>query len=395
MPRADASRPVPRQVVLFATADWDNPMWTNKQHMAVHLARAGFRVLYVESLGLRRPTLHGRDLSRIVRRLARGLQPLRKVRENIWVYSPLVLPFHGSAVSRWLNHRSLLAHLRFFRRRLRMHNPLMLTYNPMVTDLADALPWAGVVYHCVDDLSAAPGMPADALAAADRAMCERADLVFATSRSLQQRCEQWAAGRAHYFPNVADFEHFSCARNGGLLPADLAVIPSPRIGFVGAISDYKVDFDLIAHVARARPDWHWVMIGRVGEGQPGTSVEKLQQPNIHLLGPRPYSQLPDYLRGFDVAALPCPLNDYTRSMFPMKFFEYLAAGRSVVATPLDALQEFSDACRVADSPDSFAAAIDDILAGRRPDPDLCLKLAQRHTWQARLDEILATIDQTL
>ena len=168
---------------------------------------------------------------------------------------------------------------------------------------------------------------------------------------LQARCAQHAPGRTHYSPNVADFEHFSAARQAGPIPSDLEAILRPRIGFIGAVSEYKVDFDLIAAVADARPDWHWVLIGQLGEGQPGTSAAKLRRPNIHLLGPRPYDALPGYLRGFDVAVLPCPLNAYTRAMSPMKFFEYLAAGRPIVATPVDGIMEYRESFWPAESPD--------------------------------------------
>ena len=129
----------------------------------------------------------------------------------------------------------------------------------------------------------------------------------------------------------------------------------------------------------------------MGEGQPGADVAALKKPNIHLLGPRDYRALPDYLRGFDVAALPCPINEYTRGMFPMKFFEYLSAGRPVVATPLDALGDYREACCTVRSAEEFVAAVERILSGAGPDAGLCLRLARRHTWDWRLDEMLKVL----
>ena len=111
---------------------------------------------------------------------------------------------------------------------------------------------------------------------AERELAQAADLVLTTSESLQARLIGHNPHATHYLPNVADFDHFSQARSDGPLPADLAAIPAPRIGFVGALSSYKVDFELIATVARARPDWHWVLIGQIGEGQPETSIAALQ-----------------------------------------------------------------------------------------------------------------------
>jgi glycosyltransferase involved in cell wall biosynthesis len=220
-----------------------------------------------------------------------------------------------------------------------------------------------------------------------------ADVVFTTSLALQSRAVSLNPNASYYLPNVADFDHFSQAREEGPIPADLAAIPLPRIGFVGAVSEYKVDFELIANIAKARPDWHWVLIGQVGEGQQDTRVEKLKLPNVHLLGPRAYEQLPDYLRGFDVATIPCPANEYTAAMFPMKFFEYLAAGLPVIASHVPALAPFAAAHERADTPNEFAAAIARVLQGQRPSVEACTRLARQFTWQWRTEEMLGIVRQ--
>lgn len=385
--------PLPRDVVLFSTADWEHPFWTNKQHVASQLAAAGFRVLYVESLGLRRPTATSRDLQRMARRLRRAALPARQVSDNLWVASPLALPWHGSRLARWLNRRLLERWIKRQCRRLGFRRPIAWTYNPLVGPLISGLDSALVVYHCVDDLSAAPHMPQESLRQAERELARTADLVFTTSRALQAQLAAWNPDATHYLANVADYDHFSQAQAAREIPADLAAIPRPRLGFVGALSSYKVDFDLIRAVALARRDWHWVMIGQVGEGQPETSIEALRLPNVHLLGPRAYGQLPGYLRGFDVATIPSRANPYTAAMFPMKFFEYLAAGLPVVASCVPALREFSAACVLADSSDEFTAAIERVLGGARPRLETCLDLARHFTWQWRMREMLALLEQ--
>jgi glycosyltransferase involved in cell wall biosynthesis len=377
--------PFPQDVILFSTADWDHPFWTNKQHTAVGLAGRGFRILYVESLGLRRPSTERRDLSRLGRRLLKGMRGLRQVQERIWVYSPLAVPLHGRRWVRSSNTAWVTTSVRRSMRRLGFRHPIVWTYNPLTVAFMgrfDASLW---VYHCVDDLTAAPHMPRQPLAVAEQALVRRADLIFTSSPALQTTRSRWNPQHTHYLPNVADFDHFSKALQPGPLPDDLRGLPSPRIGFIGAISDYKLDFELIATVADCHRDWQWVMIGPVGEGQPGTSVSLLRKPNIHLLGPRPYDVLPDYLRGFDVAVLPCRLNAYTTAMFPMKFFEYLAAGRSVVSTDLPALQTYADACVLARNGEEFAAALAEVLAGGGPDRQRGPVLAREHTWDKRLD----------
>ncbi len=382
-----------RDVVLFSTADWDHPFWTNKQHVASQLAERGFRVLYVESLGLRRPTAGARDLARIGRRLRRALRPVRQVQDNLWVASPVALPWHGNTWARQVNDRWLTVWLRSLCRRLQFERPIVWTYNPLVQPIADALARSLLVYHCVDDLSAAPHLPSGIIAPAEERLVRTADVVFTTSRPLQARLSAIRPEATHYLPNVADFAHFARARNNAAVPPELAAIPRPRIGFVGAVAEYKVDFELIAAVAKARPDWHWVLIGQVGEGQHETRSGRLRLPNVHLLGPRPYQRLPDYLGGFDVATIPCPANPYTAAMFPMKFFEYLAAGLPVVASHVPALEPFAHLHEQANTPQQFAAAIARMLRGEQPDADECTRVAQQFTWQWRTDEMLRILER--
>src|SRR3990167_9929766 len=90
--------------ILFATADWDAPYWTNKQHTACYLANLGLRVLYVESMGLRPPSINRKDIHRIWQRLKKGFKSPHAAQHNIWVFSPLIIPFkHHSPWIRKIN----------------------------------------------------------------------------------------------------------------------------------------------------------------------------------------------------------------------------------------------------------------------------------------------------
>ena len=383
-----------RDVVLLSTADWDNPFWTNKQHVAAELARRGFRVLYVESLGLRQPTLNSRDLRRIARRLLRSLRFPRQVRNNLWVWSPLVVPAHGQLWARRVNRLLLRAGIAICTRRLGFRRDILWTYNPLTADVLSLSQFPLVVYHCVDDVKAAPGMPAQAISHAESALVAQADIVFTTAPKLAE-IHSRLNRQTYYLPNVADFEHFSLARSPVTkIPGDLARIPEPRIGFVGAISRYKLDFDLLRTLAQSHPEWSVVLIGEIGEGDPWTDVSSLSDlPNLHFLGPRPYSQLPAYLKGFSVGILPSAMNDYTAAMFPMKFFEYLAAGLPVVSVNLPALRDHADVATLASTPQAFIRAIDCELTIGGPPLSNRLERAQHHTYVSRMDAMLRVIDR--
>ena len=386
--------PVPPQdIVVVSTADWDNPFWTNKQHVAVQLARLGHRVLYIDSLALRRPSARASDLKRIGRRLLKAARPPVQVRETLWVWSPIVLPLHRFAAVRRLNRLWLGIGLRLWMARLGLRPDIIWTYNPLTMALFDIRRFAKTVYHCVDEIKAQPGMPAAVLGQAEEQLARAVHIVFVTSPALA-RSRRGSNANTHYLPNVADFEHFSGALSPDLaVPDDLFELPGPKLGFIGAISAYKIDFELICAVAAARPAWSLDLIGSVGEGDPWTDAGMLSRfTNIHLLGPRPYQSLPAYLKGFDVALLPNTLNEYTANMFPMKFFEYLAAGKPVVSVALDAVRDYADTVCVATSVHAFIAGIEDALQGAAAPLAARLSLARKHTYQQRTARMLELIN---
>ncbi len=380
-------------IVLLSTADWDNPFWTNKQHVAAELARRGNRVLYIDSLGLRRPSVSNRDFKRLVGRLRRTLLASREVRPGLWVWSPVIIPLQASPLARHMNLRLLQQGLYRRLRALRMRPEWLWTYNPLTSRLLSLPSFDRCIYHCVDEIAAQPGMPAALLKSAETELTRAADIVFATSQSLTESRRRWN-DRTYYLPNVADYDHFSSALSAGTaVPQDLARISEPRIGFIGAISGYKIDFGLIRAMACARPDWSIVLIGSVGEGDPWTDIGELRGlPNIHLLGPRPYAELPAYLKGFKVAMLPNRINAYTDAMFPMKLFEYLASGCPVVSVNLTALSDYSDVICVARSTDEFISKTAAVLAGDAPPLSVRLAIAQRHTYATRTHRMLSLIE---
>ena len=146
-----------------------------------------------------------------------------------------------------------------------------------------------MVYHSVDDLSAIPGIDRDNFIAEERRLLNHANIVFTTSETLRQKYLS-INSNTFYMPNVTDLEHFARARKPGFLPEDLAAVPEPRIGFVGVLSDFKVDFALVLDVVRRRRDWHWVFIGEERAGQMNPLKKELtRHANAHFLGYKPYS----------------------------------------------------------------------------------------------------------
>lgn len=379
--------------IILSTADWDNPFWTNKQHVAATLAQMGHRVLYIDSMGLRKPTATASDLSRIWRRVLRLFRGVTQVLPDVWVISPFSIPLQRNPFIRRMNGLFLRWQLRWSAWRLGFHDLVLWTYSPLSADIMSVLPGKVRIYHCVDEIKAQPGMPTALIEQEEKRLLALVDHVFVTSPELLARKSVFHP-RVHFLPNVADFEHFNQAMVCDLLcPSDIQSMSKPMIGFIGAISGYKLDFALIRQLVVSRPQYQFVFIGKIGEGDPWTDIQSLQDlANLHFIGPKAYSELPAYLRQFSACLLPCAINEYTRNMFPMKFFEYMAAGRPVVTTPLPALASYGEFCDIAATSDEFAVCLDRIIR--------CLDVekvqrgvaeAKRNTYLARTQTMLDMI----
>jgi glycosyltransferase involved in cell wall biosynthesis len=389
-----------KEVVLISTADWDNPFWTNKQHIAKRLADRGYKVLYINSLGLRRPSSSSKDIGRMARRLKSFFGGLKQKHENLWVWSPVVIPYQKYAWVRKLNFFIVSQFIKRYKRKLGLSNYLTWTYNPLSAPLLNKGEQLSV-YHCVDEISAQPGMPEQIIQDQELTLIKQSDIIFTTAMNLYES-RKINNPHTYYSANVADYELFSKARLPETeLPLDMISYTKPIVGFVGAINGYKLDLKLIRDVALQSPEYEFVLIGQVGEGDPWTDISLLEGvENIQLIGPRSYETLPGYIKAFDVCLLPNMINDYTINMFPMKFFEYLAAGKPIVMTSLPALQEYYGLGYVADNADAFAKAIKNAVnekfdANYSQLLEQRLEEARKHDWEARIDTMIELIEQQL
>ena len=262
-----------RDIVCVGFADWDTELWTNQHHLMARLAREN-RVLFVESLGLRRPQLAGRDLRADRAPAARGPAGPAPARRSD-VLSPLVLPLHGNRAAEALNARLLPALVSPRRPQDRDARTLLWSYVPQAEALLDALEPSLVVYHCVDDISAH--------ARIDTASFRAAEARFAAPRRprARERARRWRAACAALGQRArrAERRRHRAVRDAldpGPPDPAIAALPAPRLVFTGAISAVKLDIPLLVELARARPDWSLALVGPVGLGDPTTDVSALR-----------------------------------------------------------------------------------------------------------------------
>jgi glycosyltransferase involved in cell wall biosynthesis len=273
-----------------------------------------------------------------------------------------------------------------------LHPPVVLwSYlSELTLPLQRALKAEILCYHRLDDFAILS--PKDR--PLERAIEVKADLLFVVSMPLQ---EQYArqGRKAILLPNGVDLAHFSQALNEKTeVPKDLASLPSPRIGFVGLVDPlWWVDTELLLALAWARPNWSVVIVGPTEKWRLPADVP----PNLHLLGARPYRSVPYYLKGMDVCLVPFKKNAVTQACSPLKLYEYLAAGRAVVSTPVPDLTFLGSVVRSARSQDEFLAAIEEVLplAHDPIEQQRRLEVAAQHSWQQRAQVALAWIEKMM
>jgi len=232
-------------------------------------------------------------------------------------------------------------------------------YTPMALTFTGDMAFDACVYDNMDELSAFAGAPAE-LVERERALFERADVVFTGGRSLYE-AKRSRHSNIHLLPSSIDAGHFATARNGNLTdPVDQADIPHPRLGFFGVI-DERLDIGLLSRLAELKPEWQFVMIGPVAKIDASTLP---RHANIHWLGCKAYADLPRYLAGWDVGLMPFALNASTRFISPTKTPEFLAAGLPVISSPIaDVVRPYGDLklVEIASDAEGFASKADELL----------------------------------
>jgi glycosyltransferase involved in cell wall biosynthesis len=376
----------PPGIVAFAK-DWhEDP--TSNHHVLRELARSR-RVLWLNSVATRRPSLaSGRDLGKIRRKLGEFARGPVRVENDLWVFSPLVLPLPHSAPARRVNQQILRATIAVLRRRLGLDRFHLWTFLPGVADYVGRLGEELAVYYCVDEWSMFTALDGAATVDAERRLLDRVDCVFAINHALADS-KRAHHPETHVAPHGVDHELFARALDPATaVPADLAALPRPVVGFYGTIQDW-VDLELIASLARRRPAWSFALIGQ----QLVDTAALAGLPNVHLLGRRPHADLPAYCKGFDVGLIPYRAIERMAFVNPIKLREYLSAGVPVVSTPVPEVVRHAAWCAIGAGADDLERAIAAALPEDSPARRRARSAAMAgETWQARIAQVARTVD---
>jgi glycosyltransferase involved in cell wall biosynthesis len=254
-----------------------------------------------------------------------------------------------------------------------------------------ALGEALVVYYCIDDYAAMPDVDAGRIARLDENLTRDADQVFvASARLIESKTK--INPTARHSPHGVDVDLFRRASDQATPVAERArALPRPIIGFFGLIEAW-IDLDLIHYLAVSRPNWTFLLVGRLAV--PARGLEQL--PNVVFTGPQPYEELPKWARAFDAAIIPYHLNQQVLNANPLKLREYLATGKPVVSVPAPEVERFAQWVRIANGREEFLEQLEQALASDSPQAQANrMQAVSGMSWDARVEEVLTVVEMRL
>ncbi len=376
--RAGAQPAIARQkkydLIVLAIIDFDF-RFQRPQQIAAQFARAGHRVFWIS------PT-------RFLNPAAAEPYQLMPLRENLWE-----VHLRGQQPDIYLGELTpdqitqLGGGLRDLCRDAAVSESAVIVQLPFWRQLAlrsrEELGCA-VIYDCMDEWATFPNMGPFNISE-ERRLVDETDVLVVSGRTLLEKFQ--AEDRQPVLArNGVDFDFYSQPHTAA------ADVPAKRpvIGYFGAIADW-MDLDLVRAAAAARPQYSFVMVGQVFRDD----IAKIELPNVHLMGSKPYAEIPSYLETFDVCVIPFVLNEVTKATDPVKLYEYLARGKPVVSTAMAELAECADLIYIARDADEYVSLLDRAVA----ENDASLRerriaYAAANTWSQRCRTIDAAIAKT-
>lgn len=372
-------------IICFAGEDW----WYHNPHSNKHIMEAFAkqnRVLFVNSIGIRMPDLKKdkHAWKRIFSKLKSLLRYLRRPEKNIYVLTPLAMPFLKGREEQIqkLNTGLLLFQLKVVSWLLGLERPILWVCVPTVLDVAVELrrkTAKALVYYCVDNIAQFAGANQDYIARLDQDMHDHSDLAIYVNTDMYEERKK-TKDNTFYLPHGVDYQHFAQVQQEGRFstPEEMHDIPHPVIGYIGLIRG--VDFDLIRYLAEHNPQWSFVFVGAVF-----SEVEVVSDlTNVYFLGRKLYEDLPAYLNAFDCCCLYYRRdNDFDNYRNPKKLMEYFATGKPIVSMVNRQMNYFRDYLYVADTYEEFNIYLRKAVESTDEEKRLKrLELAKNQTWDA-------------
>lgn len=369
-------------LIVFAE-DWAG-LPSSTQHLITQLAKTR-KVVWINSIGLRRPRLTWRDVKRLWTKLIASCRTQDKQQEKglhdnkqFIIVNPRTLPAPDSKLARWLSVKLLSFQLKPIIAQAKLQAPILWTSLPTAVDMAGQFNEHALVYYCGDDFSALAGVDHQVVSKRENELINKADLILVSSPLLAKKFPQ---PLTQLLTHGVDYALFSQPSERA---KDLPLDGRHIAGFYGSISKW-LDMELLAQTINSLPHWHFVFIGTAV-----VDVRILTQfSNVTLLGPRAHQALPSYSQHWTVSLLPFKDNAQIQACNPLKLSEYLATGRPIISTSFPAVAPYRGLVQIANSSQAMVEAL---KASEQLNqlPAFAPALKQTvamHSWSARAEQV--------
>lgn len=351
---------------------------SSTQHLVKRLAKKR-QVLWINSIGLRKPNFNLKDAKRALNKLlgkgksqtfARGevIKPASMTVANIKTF-----PAPKSHWARALTANAMLRQLRPMIEKLNLHDPIVWTSLPTAADVCKLLDKRSTVYYCGDDFGSLAGVDHETILEHEKTLVEHASLVITASDKLY---DKFPLEKTCLLTHGVDSVQFS---NPTQPASDLPNRGKPTAGFYGSLSDW-LDYDLLNQTIAAMPDWDFVFIGQCELAKRPI----IEADNVFYLGPKPHHELPRYSQHWTVSLLPFVLNQQIKACNPLKLKEYLAARRPIVTTDFPALDGYRQHVNVISDISSMVTTLEALAA---TDSKLPKGLVDNESWDYRANAL--------
>ncbi len=357
-----------KDIICFSSTRWDF-LWQRPQQVMSRLS-GNNKVLFVDHFiltgGKYTPGFSGQT-------------HLRQINSNLFVLS-----------IRYASKRQFVRIIGDVCQSLDIHRPVIWVYYPTVVSVLDEFDYSLLCYDCVDDFRSFSWTPGS-FAFNEEKLIQKSDLVFVTAKRLKKLKER-ENSEIYLVPNGADERHFNKALDKSLPVHDeIKVLKKPVIGFIGAIYEW-VDLALVQNMCRERPEWSFVLVGPVSKDVPNASRPR----NLYFMGRKDYGILPRIIKGFDVCIIPFKVNSLTECTNPIKLYEYLAAGKPVVSTPIPEVTGYNEVVKTASTAGEFIKAVEESIKQEKVDlVKKRLEIAGENSWDSRVMIMERLIDEKL
>ncbi len=393
-----------KDIIIVGQQPWDTEIGSNCKNIALELSKHN-RVLYINSPLDRITLLRHKDSPNVKTRLevikgkTNGLIHLQK---NLWTYYPDEI----IESINWMKHNAVYTFLnklnnkRFARsikkavKQLGFKDYVLFNDNDMFRCfyLKELLQPALSIYYSRDFMLAVDYWKTHGTTM-EPELIAKSDICMANSTYLANYCKKYNAN-SFYVGQGCDLDTFTGYNQQKPVPLDIAYIPKPIVGYVGALQSIRLDMDIIRHLAKQRPHINIVLVGpEDGEFQ---KSDLHRMPNVHFLGAKNPDLLPAYISAFDVCINPQIVNQVTIGNYPRKIDEYLAMGKPTVATRTEAMSTFASHVYLGETKEDYVRLVDKALSenSERLQQER-IKFAGTHTWTNNVAEIYSAIKKVL